>query len=251
MYIIHTFALIVLELTQITYSKPKKRFLLTDFEMTYVYCAYREYALELYKKLTKKYNMTLITDPKKLTFNYLKKAKPKIIFFPDWSWIIPSDIIKNFICVCFHESNLPKFRGGSPIQNQIIRGITKTKTTAFIMNDKLDSGDILLQKNLSLEGSLDDIFSRMKKNDYELIIKIIKGKIRKRKQTGIPTYFPRRKPEESELKNLNYSNLYIYNFIRMLADPYPNAFVKVGKKKIVFKLAKYDGKKIKFNGEII
>ena len=33
------------------------------------------------------------------------------------------------------EADLPKFRGGSPIQNQIIRGIDKTKTTAFLMNE--------------------------------------------------------------------------------------------------------------------
>ena len=92
-------------------------------------------------------------------------SKPEIIFFPDWSWIIPNEIISNYKCICFHESNLPKFRGGSPIQNQIIRGITKTKTTAFIMNEKIDAGDIILQKNLSLEGSIQEIFSRMSEND--------------------------------------------------------------------------------------
>jgi len=218
--------------------------------MTYIFCGYREWAIELYKRLSKQRNMYLITSPKKLTIRRLEKIKPKMIFFPDWSWIVPADILKNYRCVCFHESNLPKFRGGSPIQNQIIRNIKKTKTTAFLMNDGLDTGDILLQKSLSLEGSLDEIFERMILNDYQMIIKIIKGNYKIKKQRGKPTVYKRRKPEESELKNLNQSKKFLYNFIRMLADPYPNAYLKIGKQKIVFKSAKLEKNKFEFVGEI-
>jgi len=219
--------------------------------MNYVFCAYRDYSLEIFKKIKTKYkNFVLITDPKLLTFKKIKKIDPKYIFFPDWSWIVPNEIINNYDCICFHESNLPKFRGGSPIQNQIIRGIKKTKTTAFLMTEHLDQGDILLQRNLSLEGTLNDIFSQMIKNDYEMIVKILQGKFKKRKQSGRPTYFKRRKPEDSELKNLNHSKKFIYNFIRMLSDPYPNAFLKVGDKKMVFKAASFDQNKLNIEGEI-
>lgn len=218
--------------------------------MTYLFCAHREYAKKLYKMLSKKYQITLLTNPSKLTYSYVKKINPKIIFFPDWSWMVPSKIVKNYKCVCFHESNLPKFRGGSPIQNQIIRGITKTKTTAFFMTEELDGGDILLQKDLSLEGSLNNIFDRMITNDYKMIESIIKGKYHVRKQSGKPTIFKRRKPEDSELKSLNHSTAYLYNFIRMLTDPYPNAFLRINNKKIVFKSAEYDGKILRFTGEI-
>ena len=71
-----------------------------------------------------------------------------------------------------------------------------------------------------------------------------------RKQKGVPTFYKRRKPEESEL-NLNKSKEYIYNFIRMLSDPYPNAFIKIGKHKIVFKSVAYEGKELKIVGKII
>ena len=213
-------------------------------------CAYRKYAITIYKKLAKKYDFVLIKNPEKLTHELIKKIDPKIIFFPDWSWIVPESIIQNYKCVCFHESNLPKFRGGSPLQNQIIRGIKKTKTTAFLMNEKLDAGDILLQKDLSLEGSIDEIFDRMQRNDYEMIIKIIQGKYKMHKQRGKPTLYKRRKPQESELKHLDFSKQFLYNFIRMLGDPYPNAFLRVGKHKLVFKSAKYDGKKLKIEGLI-
>ena len=108
-----------------------------------------------------------------------------------------------------------------------------------------------MQKDLSLTGNISDIFERMKKNDFEMICQIIQGKFRRRKQKGIASFYKRRNPKQSELKNLNFSNEYLYNFIRMLSDPYPNAFLRIGKKKIIFKNAKFDGKKISFRGEII
>ena len=219
--------------------------------MNYVYCAHRKYSLNVFKKLKKKNkNFILVNGNDNLTLSKIKKINPQFIFFPDWSWIVPNEIIKNYQCICIHESNLPKFRGGSPLQNQIIRGIKKTKSTAFLMNDKLDAGKILLKKDLSLDGTLDEIFQRMEKNNYDLITKIIQGKFKLLSQKGKPTFYNRRKPSQSELKNLNHSKLYLHDFIRMLADPYPNAFIKIGKKKIVFKSSKLDGKKLSFEGEI-
>ena len=218
--------------------------------MKYVICAYRNYGIELYDNLKKKFDFTLIRSKKDLTYNSIQKINPSIIFFPDWSWKVPEKIVKNFKCVCFHEAPLPKFRGGSPLQNQIIRGKTKTKTTAFIMNEEIDAGNIILQKDLSLKGSIQDIYSRMYKNDYLLILKIIKGQYKERKQSGRPTFFKRRKPEDSELKHLNHSKKYIYNFIRMLEDPYPNAFIKIGNQKIIFRKGFYNDNKLTIQGEI-
>ena len=195
--------------------------------------------------------MILVTSPKKLTYNFVKKHDPEFIFFPDWSWIVPEKIVKDFKCVCFHESDLPKFRGGSPIQNQILRGVKKTKTTAFYMTKGIDEGKILLKENLSLVGSLDDIFLRMIDNDYKMIQKIIRGDFKPKNQKGKPTIFKRRTPAESELKSFNHSLEYLHDFIRMLDDPYPNAFLKSGKRKIVFKNPKLKNKKLTFEGEII
>ena len=47
-----------------------------------------------------------------------------------------------------HPSALPKFRGGSPIQNQIIRNIKNSKVTLFKMNEKIDAGPIILSKKV-------------------------------------------------------------------------------------------------------
>ena len=137
-----------------------------------------------------------------------------------------------------HPSPLPKFRGGSPIQNQIIRNIKKTKVTLFKMNEKMDAGPILLTQKLSLEGHMHEIFESLTKIGVNLTLKIFSKKYKLKKQNEkLATFYKRRKPSESlltikEIKNKN-SN-YIYNKIRMLEDPYPNAYLKTK-----------DGKKIK------
>ena len=62
--------------------------------MTMIFCAYRKWALTLYDQLLKKHKkMRLITSPKKLTYGFVKRVNPEYIFFPDWSWKIPKEIV--------------------------------------------------------------------------------------------------------------------------------------------------------------
>ncbi len=141
-----------------------------------------------------------------------------------------------------HPSDLPKFRGGSPIQNQIIRNKKKTKVTIFRINEIIDGGNIILKKNLSLEGEIKDIFERIEKIGIDLTIKILKNNYREIPQNHKKATFFKRLKNNSELtieeiKNKN-SN-YIFNKIRMLTDPYPNAYIKTkDNKKLVLKSVK-------------
>ena len=96
-----------------------------------------QYNKSIYKKSK---NWFLITDTEKLTIGYVNSIKPKYIFFPHWSKKVDSKIINNYECVCFHETDVPYGRGGSPIQNLIIRNHKKTKITALKMTDKIDAG---------------------------------------------------------------------------------------------------------------
>ena len=48
--------------------------------MAYIFCAYRAWAIDLYKLLSKRYkSMILLSNPKKLTLNYVKKINPEFI----------------------------------------------------------------------------------------------------------------------------------------------------------------------------
>ena len=57
--------------------------------MVYLFCAYRDWSIKLYEKLSIKYdNFILLNSPKKLTFSFVAKLNPEFIFFPDWSWTV-------------------------------------------------------------------------------------------------------------------------------------------------------------------
>ena len=64
---------------------------------------------------------------------------------------------------------MPKFRGGSPIQNQIIRGITKSKISAFRVNSVIDGGDICLKRHINLTGNTKNIFIQIESKIFRMI----------------------------------------------------------------------------------
>ena len=206
-----------------------------------IYCVgYRLWALKIYENLKKKtnYKFKIISSKKKLSLKKINKFNPNFVLFYGWSDKIPNSIIQNFFCIMLHPSALPKFRGGSPIQNQIIRNIKNSKVTLFKMNEKIDSGPIILSKKFSLIGHLDEIFERIINIGTKLTLKVFKNQyVLTDQNNNLATYFKRRKPSESEitLKEIkNKTSVYLKNKIRMLEDPYPNAYIRTK-----------DGKKIK------
>ena len=84
-----------------------------------------------------------------------------IIIFIGWSWRISNSITSKYLCLGIHPSDLPEYRGGSPLQNQIIDGVYNTKVTLFSLTSKLDSGDIWMKGDLNLEGDSFDIILKL------------------------------------------------------------------------------------------
>lgn len=181
----------------------------------------------------------LITNKGKLTYQKIEQFHPGYIFFPHWSWIIPKQIYKNYECVVFHMADLPFGRGGSPLQNLIERGISRTKISAIRAVKELDAGGIYLKRNLSLKGSADIIFKEAAKTIFgDIIPYIIKNQPNPTPQKGKVVVFSRRTPAQSSISNLN-SLKKVYDYIRMLdAKGYPSAFVETSKLKMEFFNAK-------------
>ncbi len=177
----------------------------------------------------------------------MKKKKiidfnPDYVLFYGWSWVISKELISNYICVMLHPSPLPKYRGGSPLQNQIINGETDSAVTLFIMDQGIDTGDIIGQKYLSLKGELNTIFKNITRIGFSLTMDFLKNGIKRRKQNhSEATFFNRIKEENSEISIEDLKTKdgnYLYNKVRMLEDPYPNAFFRTsdGKKLIIKKV---------------
>ena len=98
-----------------------------------------------------------------------------MILFYGWSWKI-KDIYEKYKSFMLHPSPLPRYRGGSPLQNQIISGEKNSAVTIFKINEILDGGDIYFQKKMSLNGSLNQIFDKMVKIGTEGTLKNYKQK---------------------------------------------------------------------------
>lgn len=181
---------------------------------------------------------TRIIDPKDLTKIYKEGFFDDIdiMLFYGWSWIVPKEIVENKVCICSHPSPLPKYRGGSPLQHQIINGEKRSAVSLFRMTMGIDDGPIYKQSEFSLEGHLNDIIKRIGetglKTTIEMLDQLEEKKLKPMEQDGkIATVYKRRKKEESEVtedKLKNMSAIDFFNFVRALEDPYPNAYIKIG-----------------------
>jgi methionyl-tRNA formyltransferase len=152
--------------------------------------------------------------------------KPQYIFFLHWSWKVPEEIVQKYECICFHMTDVPYGRGGSPLQNLILRGHRRTKLTALRMVEEFDAGPVYAKRSLSLAGSAEEILRRASGLAADMIEGIIVKKNKPRPQEGKVVMFKRRQPEESAIP-VCADLMRIYDFIRMLdADGYPHAYVE-------------------------
>jgi methionyl-tRNA formyltransferase len=160
-----------------------------------------------------------------LTPDFVKQENPRFIFFLHWSWLIPDEIINNFECVCFHMADVPYGRGGSPLQNLIIRGHQQTKLTALRMVHEFDAGPVYLKEDLCLAGNAEEIYIRATHLSAQMIERIITEEIQPVPQSGEAVVFKRRSPAQSSIADIG-SLPNLYDFIRMLdAEGYPKAFL--------------------------
>lgn len=140
-------------------------------------------------------------------------------------------------CINLHSSLLPKYRGAAPVARALMNGEKETGVTTFWISEKMDSGDIIMQKRLEIlpedtRGTLEEKLSFLGADLLkETLVKIQEGKAE-----GYPqdekqaTYAPKIKKEDG-LIDWTKSALEIYNKIRAM-NPWPVAFTNIDKKRI-------------------
>ncbi len=211
-----------------------------------------EYARKLQQNLSAEHTVQIIDKKEDLQLDFIKTFDPDYIFFPHWSYIIKEEIFSHFTCVVFHMTDLPYGRGGSPLQNLIVRGHGTTKISAIQVTKELDAGPIYKKEELSLAGSAEEIFRRASGIIFnEMIPGILADRPEPIPQTGEITTFTRRRPEQSQLlPDMDIKT--IYDYIRMLdAEGYPNAYLMLGDKKLSFTKAECEDGKVIAQVEIV
>ena len=211
----------------------------------YIYAACTPWHANIYER-----NITCLAgewhyvdNSKVLTIDYVREIDPRYIFFPHWSWVVPDSIVRDYECICFHMADVPYGRGGSPLQNLIMRGHRDTMMSALRMTSELDAGPVYLKKPLSLEGGAEEIYIRAAKCCAAMIEEIIVSAPSPEPQCGPPVVFKRRKPKDSMIPSFDESQQ-LFDFVRMLdADGYPKAYiVHEGFRYSFTRVAQYNGK---------
>ena len=179
-----------------------------------------------------------IESRQEISLENLNSINPEYIFFPHWSWIIPREIYSKFTCIIFHMTDLPYGRGGSPLQNLIVRDHKDTVVSALKCDAELDAGPIYLKRPLSLRGTAEDILRRASDLVAKMIIEIVRLQPKPVDQVGEVVEFKRRQSVDGCISQLD-SLARIYDYIRMLdADGYPKAYIETPSMHLEFTNAK-------------
>ncbi len=211
-------------------DKPKGR------GMKLAYSPVKEFALE--KKID-------IYQPEKIKnntefFEKIKQLNPDVICVVAYGKILPKDILElpRLGCINVHASLLPKYRGAAPIQWAIINGEKKTGVTTMYMDEKMDTGDMILKQEVEIgeEETTGDLWDRLAKIGANLLVetleKIENNTAPRIKQPDNFSLAPMLNKENARIDWENMTVMQIKNLVRGL-NPIMGAYTN------------YEGKKIK------
>jgi methionyl-tRNA formyltransferase len=136
-----------------------------------------------------------------------------------------------------HPSLLPDLRGAAPVQRAIMNGYTQSGCTTFLLSEKIDCGNILLQEkfDIKFDETTGDIYDKIVALSSELIIKSVSGVadesvIPQNQKTG--SFNSAHKIAQHDRRiDWSGSAVSIYNKIRAL-DPSPFADTTFGGKSV-------------------
>ncbi|MGA2983600.1 MAG: methionyl-tRNA formyltransferase [Terriglobia bacterium] len=177
------------------------------------------------------YQPAKLKDP--VTVEFLSRYRPCAIVVVAYGHILPKWMIDlpRLGCINLHASLLPKYRGAAPIQWSLIRGETVTGITTMRIDLGLDTGDILLKREVEIQDddTSETLGRRLSQQGADLVIETL----RRLEQGGLAaqpqdhaqaTLAPILKKEDGRI-DWNLPAIEIWNRIRGLR-PWPGAYTK-------------------------
>lgn len=179
----------------------------------------------------------------------LRAYNPDVMVVVAFGQIIPLSILKmpKYGCVNIHGSLLPKYRGAAPIQWAVLDGEKETGITTILMDEGIDTGDILLKKTIKIDtdetsGSLfDKLMALGAKAILETLDELEKGSLTPTKQGESPTAYAKMLTKAMGLIDFIKSAKELDCFVRGM-DPWPSAYTLLsGKTLKLWKVRAVDG----------
>jgi methionyl-tRNA formyltransferase len=167
----------------------------------------------------------------------LSEINPDINVVVAYGQIIPASIIylPKYNSINLHFSFLPKYRGASPVQWAILNGETTTGLTIFELNEKMDEGDILMQRETRIlpHEKAFELEERLAQEGADILVKAIHqmDTLSPLKQDhAIATYAPLIKKEDGQI-DWNNEAISVDRKARAFS-PWPSAFTHFRGKRI-------------------
>lgn len=175
----------------------------------------------------------------KTDYERIIELRPDIIITCAYGQILPEEILNcaKFGCINVHASLLPKLRGGAPIHHALIDGEEKTGITIMYMDKKMDTGDIISQKEYYIKdednvGTLHDILSNMGAN---LLIETLPSIINKTNnriaQNDNEATYAWNITRQEEHIDFNKTSREIFNKVRGLY-PFPTSYAIINEQEV-------------------
>lgn len=184
------------------------------------------------------------------SLNWIRSKSPDVIFCFGWSRLLKKDLLElaPLGVVGFHPAALPANRGRHPIIWALVLGLEKTASTFFIMNTGADSGDIISQREITID-ELDDAGSLYEKVTNAALEQIeeflpLLGTVhlpRVVQDERVASWWRKRGFKDGQI-DWRMSAQTIHNLVRGLAKPYSGAhFMSSGEITKVWKTTIYEG----------
>ena len=165
------------------------------------------------------------------TTQQLRELKPDLIVVAAYGKILPKAVLEipAFGCINVHVSLLPKYRGPSPVQNALLAGEKETGTTIMLMDEGVDTGDILTQKKLKIlmADTTQTLMLKLAKQGAELLLETLPAwferKLQPSKQDSAQAFLCQLIEREDGHVFWNEDGSTIYNKYRALT-PWPGIF---------------------------
>ncbi|MBQ6967820.1 MAG: methionyl-tRNA formyltransferase [Lachnospiraceae bacterium] len=161
----------------------------------------------------------------------IREAEPEIIVVAAFGQILTKEIldIPKYGCVNIHASLLPEYRGASPIQCCIADGKEKTGVTIMQMDEGLDTGDILMQREIpiSADETGGSLFDRLSELGSEMIVEALplirEGKLTPVKQDDSRATYVGTLKKDSGVLDFSKDAEELERLVRAM-DPWPGTF---------------------------
>jgi len=223
--------------------------------MKVIFLAYRDWALKVFPSVEKhpKVHEVILckTQEELLKINLIEYD---LIISCGWSDELGKEITEKIEAIGVHCAELDRYSYGTPIQLQIIDGITRSKHRIFSFtydenssrahtHNRLFSHEV----DLDLTGNMEDILEQMAVTSKALFNMFLNDypNIEWREWPAEDIVRPKRKPEDSKLTKeqlIKMTTEELYNFFRCLETPYPNGYIEDEKGYLIIEQVKYKAK---------